>query len=175
MAIMGYNVHPQGCLARRVHGRLEHPGDIVRVQHIACPIGLLIEERGRLIQTGHEQLDVITDVASVEYTEPAQAGNTRLWSRLFLLLGEDISKPLLSSLEVLFVFAVEPNQEAKDEGKWSWEWAVAGKGGGGNDEKVKEETERGETEDDAGDDSVDGGRRGSRKEHSRGRGGRLEV
>ena len=36
------------------------------------------------------------------------------------------------------------------------EWAVVGKGGSGNDEKVGEETERGETDDDAGVDFVDG-------------------
>jgi len=80
---------------------------------------------------------VITDVASVECTEPAQAGNTRFWSRLFLLLREDISKPLLSSLEVPSVFVVEPNQEAKDEGERGLEWAVIGNDGGGNDEIEK--------------------------------------
>ena len=140
----------------RVHRYLEHPGDTVRVQHIARPISLLIEERGRLIRAGHEQLDVITDVASIECTEPSQAVNAGFWSRLFLLLGEDISKPLLSSLEVLFVFVVKPNQEAKDEGEWGLEWAVVGKGGGGNNEEVQKGTERGETDDDAGNDFVDG-------------------
>ena len=118
----------------RVHRHLEHPGDTVRVQHIALPISLLIEEWRRVIRAGHEQLDVIADVASVECTEPTQAGNTRFWSRLFILLpGEDISKPLLSSLEVPFVLVVESNQVAKDEGGWGLERAVVGKGGSGND------------------------------------------
>ena len=100
---------------------------------------------------------MITNVASVEFTEPAQARNTIFWSRLFPLLPrEDISKPLLSSLEVPFVLVVESNQEAEDEGDWGLEWAVVGRCGGGNDEEIEKETERGETDDDAGDDSVDG-------------------
>jgi len=100
---------------------------------------------------------MITNLSSVEYTEPTQAGNTRFLSRLFLLLpGEDISKPLLSSLEVPFVLIVELNQEAKDEGKRSLKWAVVGKCGGGNDEEMEKETERGETDGDAGENFVDG-------------------
>ena len=100
---------------------------------------------------------MIADVASVECAEPTQAGNTRFWSRLFILLpGEDISKPLLSSLEVPFVLVVESNQVAKDEGGWGLERAVVGKGGSGNDEEIEKETERGETDDDTGNDPVDG-------------------
>jgi hypothetical protein len=75
----------------RIHRHLEHPGDTVRVELIAMPIGVLIEERGWLIRAGHEQLDVIPDVASVECTEPAQARDTTgFWSRPFLLLLEKI-------------------------------------------------------------------------------------
>jgi len=105
----------------RVHQHLEHLGDTVRVQHVALPISSPIEERGRLTRAGHEQLDVITDIASVECTEPAQAGDTGSWSHLFPPLGEDIPKRLLSSLEVPSVFVVELNQEAKDDGEWGLE------------------------------------------------------
>ena len=57
----------------RIHRHLEHPRDTVRIQHIAMPIGLLIEKRSWLIWAIHEQLDVITRVTSVECTEPTQA------------------------------------------------------------------------------------------------------
>ena len=53
------------------------------------------------------------------------------------------------------MFVTEQSQKVKDEGEWGLEWAVVGKGGSGNDE-VEKETERGETNDDAGDDFVDG-------------------
>jgi len=56
----------------RVHRlHFDHPGDAVRVQHIDMPIGLLVEERGWLIWAGHEQPDVITEVAAAECAELA--------------------------------------------------------------------------------------------------------
>ena len=50
---------------------------------------------------------------------------------------------------------VEANEKTKDEGEGSLEWAIVGKGGGGTDEKVKEKTGCQETDDNAGNNSVD--------------------
>jgi len=55
----------------RVRQHFGHPDDAVQVQHIAMPIGLLIEEQEWLTWAGREQLDVITKAASTECTEPA--------------------------------------------------------------------------------------------------------
>jgi len=63
----------------RVHRHLEHPSDAVRVQHVAGPTSLLVEERGWLVwHTGNGQLDVIPKVAPIKCTEPAQTIKTRL-------------------------------------------------------------------------------------------------
>ena len=139
----------------RVQRHFEHPGDTIRVQHIPIPISLLIEEWGWMILADHEQLDMITGVASIEYTQPARVVKTTgIWSRP-LLLAEDTPQPLPKSLEVFLVFVVKANQETEDEGRWSLEWAIIGKRSGGNDEEVEEETEGSETDDDAGDNVVD--------------------
>jgi len=79
---------------------------------IIMPISPLDEERGRLIWAGHEQLNVITDIDSIECTEPAQTGNTGFWSRPFLP-GEDTSQPLSSSLEVFLVFICRTESRSK--------------------------------------------------------------
>jgi len=61
----------------RVHRHFEHPGDTLRVQHIAVPIDLLVEERGWLIGwASYGELDAITGVACVERAKPAQAVRT---------------------------------------------------------------------------------------------------
>ena len=54
------------------------------------------------------------------------------------------------------MFAVEANQETKDNGEGSLEWAVVGKGSGGDNEEVEEKTEYCKTDDNTCDDSVDG-------------------
>ena len=51
---------------------------------------------------------------------------------------------------------VKSNQEEKDERGWRLKWAVIGKSSGGNNEEVEEETECSETDDDAGNNFVDG-------------------
>ena len=56
----------------RVHRHLEHPGDAVRIQHVAVPISFLIEERRWLFGwVGHGQLDVIVQTTPVERAKPA--------------------------------------------------------------------------------------------------------
>ena len=53
------------------------------------------------------------------------------------------------------MFTFEANHVADDEGYWGLEWAVVGEGGGGDDEQVEEDTERGKTNDDPCNDTVD--------------------
>ena len=99
---------------------------------------------------------MIADVVSIERAESTKAVRiARSWSLPCLPLGEDTSQPLLRSLEVLVVFVVKPNQEAKDQGNWRLERAVIRKGGGGGDDEVEEEAERSEPDGDAGDNLVD--------------------
>ena len=76
--------------------------------------------------------------------------------RAFLLAGENTPEPLSGSLEILLVFVVETNHEAKDEGERGLEWTGIGESGSGNDEQVEEDAKRGETDGDAGDNHVDG-------------------
>ena len=52
------------------------------------------------------------------------------------------------------MFVVEINHKAKDEGEWGLEWPVVRESRSGNDEEVEQETERGETDGDAGDNLV---------------------
>jgi len=63
-------------------------------------------------------------------------------------------KPLPDPSGVLLVFTVETNQKAKDEGGMSLERGIIRYGGCGNNEQV-EETECGETDNDASDNPVD--------------------
>ena len=137
----------------RIHRHFKHSGDTVRVQHIALPISLLIEERGQLIRAGHEKLNLITDVASIKCAEPAQARNTGFWSWPFLLLLVEDTPQLLPSSWATFLFVIGQNQETRDEGEWSMRREIVGKGSGGNNE----ETKRDEIDNDAGDDLVDEG------------------
>jgi hypothetical protein len=74
-----------------------------------------------------------------------------------LHLGEGAPEPLPESLEVFLVFVVEANQKSKDEGEGGLEWAVIGKESGDNDEEIEEDSECCETDENAGDNSVDGG------------------
>ena len=98
---------------------------------------------------------MIAYAVPIECAKPAQTvWTTRVLSRPFPL-GEKTYEPLLGSLEVLPVFVVKTNHEAKDEGEWGLEWAVVGESGGGNDEQVEEETKCSETDDDTGDSLVD--------------------
>ena len=86
----------------RVHRHLEHPGDAVRVQHVAGPINLLVEERGWLVwYTGNGKPGVIAEVAPIKCTEPAQTMKTRLWLRSVPPPEELTSEPPPDSLEVL--------------------------------------------------------------------------
>ena len=92
-------------------------------------IDLFIEE-----WAGHGQLNVTTGVPPVKSTKSAQGVRTTgLWSRLFLLLGENISQPLPGPLETL-KFVVKANQGAKGGEDWCFEWMVVRKGRCGNDE-----------------------------------------
>ena len=61
-----------------------------------------------------------------------------------------------SSLEILLVFVVETNHEAKDERERGLDWTIVGESGSGNDEEVEQQTKYGETNGDAGDNLVDG-------------------
>ena len=54
------------------------------------------------------------------------------------------------------MFAVEADQESKDDGEGGLECTVVGKGSSGNDEEVEKKTECRETNDNAGNDPVDG-------------------
>ena len=153
-----------------VHWHLEHPGDAVRVQHIATPVSLLIEEQGWLVGwTGHGQLGLITE--RINCATPAEiTGITKLppvrlggdasgqFPRLpgMILPGEDTPKPLPGLLEALFMLAVEPDQGSKDKGERGLEWTVVGKSSRGNDEEVEEKTGYRETDGNVSDNFVDG-------------------
>ena len=52
------------------------------------------------------------------------------------------------------MFVVETDHKAKDEGEWGLEWTVVRESCSGKDEEVEQETERGETGGDAGDNFV---------------------
>ena len=140
-----------------VHRHIKHPGDTVRVQHVAMPISLLIKQRSLSISgAGHCELDVVVDRAGVEGVETAQGvGSNRLWPLLYRFFGENTGQPLPEPLQVLPVIVVEANHIADYEGGGGLEGAVVGESGGGDDEQVEEKTERGETDDDPGDDAVD--------------------
>ena len=50
-----------------VFGHFEHPGDTVRIQHVAIPIGLLVEEWARFVGfAGHGQLDMAEGVVILD-------------------------------------------------------------------------------------------------------------
>ena len=120
---------------------------------MTAPVSQLIEERGWLIgYIGHRQLEVMVKDVPIECAKPVQTIRTRHWSRS--LLGDKTSKPLLGSLEVFLMFVVEINHKAKDEGEWGLEWTVVRESCSENDEEVEEETERSETDGDAGDNLV---------------------
>jgi len=116
---------------RRVHRHLEHPSNAVRVQRVAMPISLFVEEQGRPVGcTGRVQHDVIAKTVPNKYAKPAQtAGVTKHWSRSFLL-------PLPGSPEILLVSVVKANQGSKNEGERGLEWTVVGWSCSENDEEV---------------------------------------
>ena len=84
---------------------------------------------------------MVTKATPIDGVIPAHTiGTIRPWSQLlFLLPGEDISKPLPKPLNVL-LFLAKKDQEAKGEREWGLEWAVVGYSSSIGNEQVEEET-----------------------------------